>query len=54
MAALSLEVLQARMDGALSNVGSGKCLCLLRMGWKEVVFKVPPKPGLSMFLYFCE
>lgn len=41
-----LEVLEARVDGAVSNPGCGRCPCL---GW--VSFKVPSKPNHSIILF---
>ena len=42
----SLEALKARLDGAVSSLGYGRCPCL-QQGWDWVSFKVPSNPNHS-------
>lgn len=44
---LSLEMLKARLDGAVSNWSAGRCPCPWQGGWTEISFKVPSNPKHS-------
>jgi len=48
VAAPSLAVFKARLDGALSNLVWWKVS--LQGGWNQVIFKVPSDPNHSMIL----
>ena len=48
VAAPSLAVLKARLDGALSTLGWGNGSLPVAGGWNWVVYKVPPNPNHSM------
>jgi len=48
VAAPSLAVLKARLDGALSNLVWWKCPCPWQGGWNQMTFKVPSNPNHSM------
>jgi len=50
VAAPSLEVFKARLDGALSNLVSRKVSPLMVGGWNRMTFKVPSNPYHSMIL----
>ena len=50
MAAPSLAVLKARLDGALSNLVWGKESLLMAGAWNQMIFKVPSNPNHSMIL----
>jgi len=50
VAAPSLAVLKARLDGALSTLVWWKMSLLMVMGWNQMSFKVPPNPNHSMIL----
>jgi len=54
VAAPSLAVLKARLDGALSTLGWGKGSPPITGEWNWVVYKVPPNPNHSGILYFTE
>jgi len=51
VAAPSLAVFKARLDGALSNLGWWKMSLLMARGWNQMSFKVPPNPNHSMNLW---
>jgi len=48
VAAPSLAVLKARLDGALSNLGWWKVSLPMAGGWNQMIFKVPSNPNHSM------
>jgi len=51
VAAPSLAVFKARLDGALSNLVWQKVALLLwQGGWNQMIFKVPSNPNHSMIL----
>jgi len=50
VAAPSLAVFKARLDGALSNLVWWRCPCSWQGGWNELIFKVPSNPYHSMIL----
>jgi len=50
VAAPSLAVLKARLDGALSNLGWWKMSLLMAGGWNQMIFKVPFNPNHSVIL----
>jgi len=50
VAAPSLAVFKARLDGALSNWSGGRCPCSWQGRWNQMVFKVPSNPNYSMAL----
>jgi len=50
VAAPSLAVLKARLDGALSTLGWWKMPLLMAGGWSQVSFKVASNPFHSMIL----
>jgi len=50
VAAPSLAVLKARLDGALSTLGWWKVSLLMAGGWNQMIFKVPSHPNHSMIL----
>jgi len=50
VAAPSLEVFKARLDGALSNLAEWKVSLLMAGGWNQMIFKVPSNPYHSMIL----
>jgi len=51
VAAPSLAVFKARMDGALSTLGWWKMSLPMARGWNQMIFKVPSNPNHSMILY---
>ena len=50
VAAPSLAVLKARLDGALSNLVWWKMSLPMAWGWNQMSFKVPSSPNHSMIL----
>jgi len=50
VAAPSLAVLQARLDGAWSTLGWWKESLPTAGGWNEMVYKVPSNPTYSVIL----
>ena len=46
----SLGALQARLDGAVSNLGWREVSLPIAGGWNEVVLKVPSNPNHPMVL----
>ena len=57
MAAPSLAVFKARLDGALRNLVWCKVSLLMAGGWNRVIFKIPSNPYHSVILTpvsFCE
>ena len=50
VAAPSLAVFKARLDGALSNLVWWKVSLLMAGGWNQMIFKVPSNPNHSMIL----
>ena len=44
----SLEVLKARLDGALSNLVSGRGPCPWQEGWSWMIYNVPSNPNHSV------
>jgi len=48
VAAPSLAVLKARLDGALSTLGWWKGSLPMAGGWNQMIFKVPSNPNHSM------
>jgi len=50
VAAPSLAVLEARLDGALSNLVWWKMSLLMAGGWNQMIFKVPSNPHHSRIL----
>jgi len=44
----SLEVLKARLDGALGNLVWWEVSLPMGGGWSEMVFRVPSNPSYSM------
>jgi len=50
MAAPSLEVFKARLDGALSNLVFWKVFLLMAGGWNWMIYKVLCDPNYSMIL----
>jgi len=54
VAAPSLAVFKARLDGALSNLGWWKTSLLMAGGLEPVIFKVPSNPYHSVILYSLE
>ena len=54
VAAPSLKVFKARLDGALSNLVWWKVSLPMAGGWNYMIFKVPSNPNHSMILPFCD
>jgi len=52
VAAPSLEVFKARLDGAWSNLGWWKVSLPMAGGWNEMIYNVPSNPNHSMILCF--
>jgi len=52
VAAPSLAVFKARLDGSLSNLVSGRCPCSWQGDWNQMIFTVPSNPYHSMILYW--
>jgi len=50
VAAPSLAVFKARLDGALSNLVWWKVSPPMAGGWKEMICKIPSNPNQSMIL----
>jgi len=50
VAAPSLAVSKARLDGALSNLGWWKGSLPMAGGWSEIIYKVPCNPNPSVIL----
>ena len=50
VAAPSLAVLKARLDGALSKLGWWKMSLLMEGVWNQMIFEVPSNPNHSMIL----
>jgi len=50
VAAPSLAVFKARLDGSLSNLGWWKMSLLMAGGWNQMIFKVPSNPNHSVML----
>ena len=50
VAAPSLAVLKARLDGAGSTLGWWKLSLPMAGGWNEMVYKVPSNPNHSVIL----
>jgi len=50
VAAPSLQVSKARLDGALSNLVWWKVSLLMAGAWNQMIFKVPSNPNHSMIL----
>ena len=46
----SLGALQARLDGAVSNLGWREVSLPIAGGWNEVILKVPSNPNHPMVL----
>lgn len=49
VAAPSLEVSQASLDGAWSYLGQWKACLPLTEGWNEIILKVPSNPSFPTF-----
>ena len=50
VAAPSLAVFKARLDGALSTLGWWNMSLLMVGGWNHMIFKVPSNPNYSSIL----
>jgi len=50
VAAPSLAVFKARLDGALRTLGWWKMSLLMAEGWNQMIFKVPSNPNHSVIL----
>ena len=48
----SLGALQARLDGAVSNLGWREVSLPIAGGWNQVVLEVPSNPNHSTILWF--